>query len=370
MFGVTAATFATPASAFIGPSADCTQPCRFNFGHPEAVTNGSAEVGLQFQTDIDGWIAGICFWAAPTETGTHKVTLWDPDGNVVASASSVLPDLGGTESCVDFNPLPQITANTTYTASYTSAVAYDVQPGFFEANFAQGHLHSGINAGTIGPAGSFPHADPSENAYGVDIAFLGNLAGITGDCVSTLTAPTSPSAAPGTNFAVVSWGPATSDPAGCIAGYVVTPFLNGTTQMPSTLIPGLGTTTQIRGLTSGQSYTFTISAESGRTIGPASDPTPAVTVGTPTAPQAMKVTRLGNGSVKVAFKAPKRNNGAAITKYTATCTSSGRGTRSKAGKASPLKVTGLAKGKAYHCTVRATNRRGNGQAARSVTVKG
>ena len=166
----------------------------------------------------------------------------------------------------------------------------------------------------------------------------------------------------------MSWGPATSDPDGCIAGYMVTPFLNGVAQ-PSVLVPGTPTTTVISGLQNGQTYTFTVAAETGRTVGPASVQTGPVTVGAPTAPTAMNVTHMSAGTVKVSFKAPKHNNGSAVTGYTATCSSAGRGTRSKSGTSSPLVLTGLTRGKTYHCTVRAKNHRGTGSAARSATVK-
>jgi len=363
--GAVAMYAAAPAAA---ESNDCKTPCHFDLGPGANFVNGSQELGLQFQADIDGWLGGICFWEAPGETGGHTVTLWDSSGTQLATATSGSgnPDV---ENCVDFNPIPQISANTTYTASYTSNTQYEVFPGLFHANFKKGHLSLQQFAGSIGAPGTFPAPSMNEDGYAVDVAFLSTLAGVNVDCVSTLTAPTSPSAGPGSLSAQVSWGPATSDPAGCIAGYFVTPSLNGVPQTP-VLVPGTGTTTVISGLQNGQTYTFTIAAETGRTVGPASDPTGPVTVGAPTAPTAMTVTHVSAGTVRVAFKAPKHNNGAAITKYTATCKSAGRGTRSNAGKSSPIKVTGLARGKTYHCTVRATNRRGNGASARSMAVKG
>jgi hypothetical protein len=62
----------------------------------------------------------------------------------------------------------------------------------------------------------------------------------------------------------------------------------------------------------------------------------------------------------VSFTAPA-NNGATITGYTATCTSTNLGvTKTKPGTASPLTVVGLSVGKTYRCTVKATNSRGTG----------
>jgi len=91
----------------------------------------------------------------------------------------------------------------------------------------------------------------------------------------------------------------------------------------------------------------------------------AVPISVPGAPGDLVAT-AGDGSVSLAFAAPASNGGAAITGYTASCTS-GSSTRATGGGTSPLVVTGLANGTAYTCTVAATNSAGTGAAA-SVSV--
>ena len=60
-------------------------------------------------------------------------------------------------------------------------------------------------------------------------------------------------------------------------------------------------------------------------------------------------------SLSVTFAAPA-NNGATITSYTATCTSSNGGaTKRETSPASPITVTGLTQAKTYQCTISATN---------------
>ena len=174
-----------------------------------------------------------------------------------------------------------------------------------------------------------------------------------------LTAPKQPSSAPGNASATVSWAPTQyAPPHGCVAGYTVTPAVGGVAQAP-VLIPGPGTTTVIKGLANGTAYTFTIAAENGYTVGPASVSTAAVTVGTPTAPAAVKATRAAKGSIEIAFE-PANGNGARITAYTATCRATTGAARSKSGLSGPLTVTGLAGGTRYVCSVHATNSRGPG----------
>jgi hypothetical protein len=366
MLGATMATFVTPASAS-GPV--CSSPCNFAIGYAPGTASGAKEVGLQFQSDIPGWMAGVCFWQAPEETGTHAVSVWDASGTKLGTITSTLANTPGQENCVDFpTPVP-IAANTPYTVSYTAHSTYPVQPSQFTFPLDNSPLHAPAKAAVLGTAGSFPStANKFGDGYGVDVAFVDTFNSFFYDCASTLTAPTQPSSAPGNASATVSWGPAQSTPSGCVAGYVITSYLNGVAQT-LTLIPGAGTTTVIPGLTNGQSYTFTIAAESGRLLGPASAPTGPVLVGTPTAATALKVSRASAGAIKVAFK-PSRKNGSKITKYTATCSSSNGRAGSKSGKSGPLTVTGLTRGKNYRCAVRATNHRGTGPAsARSAALR-
>jgi hypothetical protein len=172
----------------------------------------------------------------------------------------------------------------------------------------------------------------------------------------TVAAPTDISAAaqafPG---AVVSWAPVATD---CLVGYLITPSSGS-----AVLVFGPGTTTRLKGpFTFGAPIAFTVAAVTGAGAGPASVPV-AVTIGTPGAPQAVTASHLAKGTIKVAFKLGARN-AAAITGFTATC-----GTHSASGKTSPLAVKGLTAGKAYHCTVAATNSWGTGASATSQAVK-
>ena len=212
--------------------------------------------------------------------------------------------------------------------------------------------------GTSDPSGAssviFPDSPPNGGGGG------------GGNCTTIPTAPRKPSTAPGNGSATVSWAPSLS---GCVAGYIVTPYLHGTAQTP-TLIPGPGTTTVITGLINGDTYTFTVTAENGKVTGPPSVMTSTAKVGVPGVVTGVTVTKVGKGTVRVTFAAAP-TNGAAITSYTATCTSSNGGkSKSKVGRASPLVVSGLTVGKNYWCSVTATNRRGAGPSSRqSAAIK-
>ena len=173
-----------------------------------------------------------------------------------------------------------------------------------------------------------------------------------------MSAPANLTTGPGNGTAVVSWAPSLPNP-GCVAGYVVTPYIGSFAQL-ATVIPGHGTTTVIKGLVNGQAYQFTVAAEDGHVVGPASGLSGSVTVGAPSAATALRATRIGRGALKLVFKAPAAN-GAPITSYTATCRSANGGvTKAKTGTVDPITINGLTGGKTYTCTVRATNHRGTG----------
>ena len=230
-------------------------------------------------------------------------------------------------------------------------------------------LGSPIFVGALAATGVYDCTVTATNSLGTSLpsapffAFLGGQ----GTCTELPTAPVRLSTAPGDASATVSWAPATGP---CIAGYVVTPYLAGVAQT-STIIPGQGTTTVVGNLLNGVTYTFTVSAENGITVGPASDPTAPITVGAASAVAAVRVTRVAKGTLRIAFNAPD-NNGAPITSYSARCTSSNHGAPGvKSGKTGPLTVSRLTAGKTYTCTVTATNSRGPGPASpksRPVTV--
>jgi hypothetical protein len=75
-----------------------------------------------------------------------------------------------------------------------------------------------------------------------------------------------------------------------------------------------------------------------------------------------------NGRMMVYFSPPASNGSAAISAYTARCTSNGV-SKTGSGLTSPLIVSGLTNGATYSCTVQATNAAGSsGESAASRQV--
>ena len=353
-------------------------------------TSGSGVSTASFFDDVDrSPTFGTYYWRAsyPGDANNDGFTTGCGDTNeTITVLPAVAPPIIGTATASGFGgvsvtftpgpptlgpsgPLPFLSFTVTCVslAGYQSGSATGTGSPIVVTGLQGGTPYSCYatetnDVGTSGPSGTteviFPQS--GDGAGGV-------ATGGKGGCTVTPTAPLRPSAAaeafPG---AAVSWMPPAT---GCLAGYIVTPYLNGVAQMP-VLRPGPGTTTVIRGLIPGDTYTFTIAAENGFVVGPASVMTPPVTIGVPGSATALKVAKVGKGSVRVSFRAPS-GNGAPIMSYTATCVSSNGGkTRTKVAGSGPLTVTGLTVGKSYSCAVTATNSRGTGRAStRSTSIK-
>ena len=175
-------------------------------------------------------------------------------------------------------------------------------------------------------------------------------------------APTDAVAAAGTGQATVSFDapPTGGEP---ITKYTVTASPGGLTAT------GTAAPITVTGLTSGTTYTFTVTATNELGTGPPSSPSNAIVpLGVPGAPTDV-VAAAGNDQATVSFTAPP-TGGEPITKYTVTASPGGL---TATGTASPITIAGLTNGTSYTFTVTATNQIGTGPtspASNAVTPAG
>ena len=122
------------------------------------------------------------------------------------------------------------------------------------------------------------------------------------------------------------------------------------------------TSCTVAGLTSGDSYTFTVTATNGIGTGPASSASNPVTPMTlPGVPRSVSATR-GDASATVSWTAPSSNGGSAITRYIVIASGSDGQACATAGTTS-CTLTSLDNGTAYTFTVTAANMFGMGPAS-------
>lgn len=198
---------------------------------------------------------------------------------------------------------------------------------------------------------------------------VGTGEGLTSGAVVPATvpgAPTSIQASGRVGAAVVSFSAPSSDGGNPITSYTVTATdktnaANGgqTASAPNSPIT-------VSGLSTSDSYTFTVAATNAIGTGSASSPSNAVTPATsPSAPTAVKAYIVARGykSAYVSFSPPASNGGNTVTSYTVTATDitkPSRGGERASGTSSPVLIGGLTAGDKYSFSVTATNAIGTG----------
>ncbi len=175
------------------------------------------------------------------------------------------------------------------------------------------------------------------------------------------SAPRTVSASPRAKAAVVSWAPPTAPGAAAITGYRVTATPGGQ-QCVST-----GTLhCTVRGLKNRSHYRFVVTGQNAIGTGPPSITSPAVIVGTSTAPRTLKVTFPHPGSATLSWRAPAFHGSAPISSYQIRWSPNNGHTWTgwaSTGLRRHASRTGLFKGQTYLVEVRARNNSGAGPIA-------
>jgi chitinase len=157
------------------------------------------ELGVKFRSDSSGYITGIRFYKASTNTGTHIGNLWDNTGKLLATATFVSETASGWQQ-VNFTKPVAIAANTVYVASYHANAGHysDDQKYFSGKGVDNPPLHaladgisgySGIY--TYGSTSNFPNKGWNSSNYWVDVAFASTP---PADSTSPVVAISSPAA--------------------------------------------------------------------------------------------------------------------------------------------------------------------------------
>jgi methionine-rich copper-binding protein CopC len=136
-------------------------------------------VGVKFRAGQSGSITGIRFYKGVQNTGTHVGSLWTSTGTRLGTATFSGESASGWQQASFATPI-QITADTTYVASYTApAGRYAVNENYFTAAATTAGPLTALREGTDGSngvyassAGAFPSSTYRSSNYWVDVAFM------------------------------------------------------------------------------------------------------------------------------------------------------------------------------------------------------
>jgi hypothetical protein len=99
----------------------------------DASATPAVELGVKFRTDVAGYVTGIRFYKASTNTGTHVGSLWTTSGTRLANVTFANETASGWQQA-DFGAPVAVEAGTTYVASYHAPVGrYSTTDGGFTA---------------------------------------------------------------------------------------------------------------------------------------------------------------------------------------------------------------------------------------------
>ncbi len=135
------------------------------------------ELGMKFSASVSGTITGIRFYKAVGDTGPHTGSIWSSTGALLATVTFTNESLSGWQTATFSAPV-QISAGTTYVASYHTTGAYVATPGYFNGTVTNGPLSApstatgGGNGVFAYSSGSiFPNASYQGTNYWVDVVF-------------------------------------------------------------------------------------------------------------------------------------------------------------------------------------------------------
>ncbi|MCW3036936.1 MAG: hypothetical protein JWM17_2248, partial [Actinobacteria bacterium] len=342
-------------------------PCSI-FGSSAPATVDSADtssvvLGVAFNSDTAGYITGVRFYKAATNTGTHVGALWSASGQLLVTATFTSESASGWQQATFSTPVA-VTVGTTYVASYLAPAGhYSFTGAAFATQVNNAPLHAlassavpnGNGLYTYSATSVFPTNSFNATNYWVDPVFSATAA--------PPGAPSGVTATAGNASSLVSWtAPVSGDSP--ITSYTVTPFV-GTAAQTTTIVSGSppATSVTVPGLANGTTYTFKVTASNAFGPGPASPSSNAVTpAGPPAAPTNVLATAHAS-SAAVSWTAPS-TGGSPLTKYTVTpfigTTAQTATTVTGSPPATSVTVSGLNAGTTYTFKVSATNAVGTG----------
>src|ERR1022692_4264879 len=145
--------------------------------NPASTNKQAIEVGMQFTSNVSGYVTGVRFFKALNDTGTHVGHLWSPKGKLLAAVTFTDETKSGWQLAYFPSPVA-VVAKTTYVISYNAPNGnYAADSGFFTNALSNPPLF-GLADGENGPSGvyqygsgGFPATGASATNFWVDPVF-------------------------------------------------------------------------------------------------------------------------------------------------------------------------------------------------------
>ena len=117
---------------------------------------------MKFSSDTNGYITGLRFYKASTNTGTHVANLWTSTGTRLATATFTNETASGWQEVTFASPVA-IAANTVYVASYHTTIGHysDDQYYFADKGIDNPPLHAPRQTRHRGSTAYTPTAPPA-----------------------------------------------------------------------------------------------------------------------------------------------------------------------------------------------------------------
>ncbi|TMV82603.1 DUF4082 domain-containing protein, partial [Thioclava sp. BHET1] len=134
--------------------------------------SGLANLGTSFTVNQSGSIIGLRYYKGLGDGGTHDGALWSGSGTLLRSATFAAESDSGWQTVTFANPV-QVSAGTTYVASYTSHGHYASTENYFSGTYTSGPFTlTGQNGFyTYSSDLAFPSEATANNNYWVDVIF-------------------------------------------------------------------------------------------------------------------------------------------------------------------------------------------------------
>lgn len=155
----------------------------------------SVELGVRFSSDVSGYINGVRYYKASTNTGTHTGSLWSTSGQLLATATFTNETTSGWQQVYFSQPIA-VAAGTTYIASYhTNTGNYAYTQNAFTSPVDSADLHAPASTASSGNglfaygASQFPNQTYSATNYWVDVIFNSQYVDPVAPSVNSTTPP-------------------------------------------------------------------------------------------------------------------------------------------------------------------------------------